>query len=248
MKSLEAKTALVTGASRGLGRVIAEQLAAAGAYVVVCFRRREDEAKKTLDLVRAAGADGEIAQFDVTQMSEVDAAIRRLLDARSAIDVVVNNAGVVDDQPFALMAPEQWSRVMRADLDGTFHVCRAVVTAMLRRKKGNIVNVASAAAARALPNQSNYAAAKGGVVTFTRSLAAELAPSGIRVNAVLPGLLNVGMGARAPLDQVDALRAFIPMRRLGTAQEVAELVVFLASDAAAYLTGQAIAVDGGLSL
>jgi len=242
------KTALVTGASRGLGRTIAQQFAAAGAYVIIGYRRREDEAKKTLEMVRAAGGDGEIAGFDVTQMSEVEAAVRRLLDARGTIDVVVNNAGVVDDQPFALMAPEQWNRVLRADLDGTFHVCRAVVTSMLRHKKGAIVNVASAAAVRSLPNQSNYAAAKGGVVTFTRSLAAELAPQGIRVNAVLPGLLSAGMGARVPHDHADKLRAIIPMQRLGTAQEVADVVVFLASDAASYLTGQAIAVDGGLSL
>ncbi len=181
-------------------------------------------------------------------MEDVERAIGRIVDARGSIDVVVNNAGVVDDAPFALMTREQWERVMRADLDGTFFVTRAAVGSMLRHKRGAIVNVASAAAVRALPSQSNYAAAKGGVVTFTRSLAAELAPQGVRVNAVLPGLLSVGMGARTPRDHVERLRAIIPFKRLGTADEVAGVVLFLASDAASYLTGQAIAVDGGLSL
>jgi len=248
MKPFEGKTAVVTGASRGLGRAIAERLAAGGGYVVVAYRRREDEAKRTLERVRAAGGDGEIAAFDVTRLDEVDGAMKKLIASRKRIDVVVNNAGVVDDQPFALMAPEQWNRVIRADLDGTFHVCRAVVTTMIAQRAGSIVNVASAAAARALPNQSNYAAAKGGVVSFTRSLAAELASQGVRVNAVLPGLLTSGMGARVPRDHADKLRALIPMQRAGTAEEVAEVVAFLASDAASYVTGQAIAIDGGLSL
>lgn len=248
MSSLEGKTALVTGASRGLGRAIAERLAAAGAYVVVGFRRREEEARRTLAAVEAAGGRGELAGFDVTRMAEVEAAVSRVASARGAIDVVVNNAGVVDDQPFSLMDVAAWDRVVRADLDGTFHVCRAVVGGMLARKSGAIVNVASAAAARALPNQTNYAAAKGGVVTFTRTLAAELAPHAIRVNAVLPGLLTVGMGARTPRDHAEALRAIIPMKRLGAAEEVARVVLFLASDEASYVTGQALAVDGGLSL
>ena len=158
-------------------------------------------------------------------MDDVERAVARIVAARGAIDVVVNNAGVVDDAPFALMTREQWDRVMHTDLDGTFCV-----------------------SARALPGQANYAAAKGGVVSFTRSLAAELAPHGIRVNAVLPGLLSVGMGARTPRDYAERLRAIIPVKRPGTADEVARVIVFLASDAASYVTGQAIAVDGGLSL
>jgi 3-oxoacyl-[acyl-carrier protein] reductase len=248
MTASETRTVLVTGASRGLGRAIAERFAEAGTYVVVGYRRREEEARQTLDLVRAAGGDGELAGFDVSNMGDVERAVARIVAARGAIDVVVNNAGVVDDAPFALMTREQWDRVMHTDLDGTFCVSRAAISSMLRHKRGAIVNVASAASARALPGQANYAAAKGGVVSFTRSLAAELAPHGIRVNAVLPGLLSVGMGARTPRDYAERLRAIIPVKRPGTADEVARVIVFLASDAASYVTGQAIAVDGGLSL
>lgn len=247
LKPLADRTALVTGASRGLGRAIAEKLADDGAYVVVGFRRREDEAKRTLELVRARGADGELAAFDVSRSDEAQAAIDRITKSR-ALDVVVNNAGVVDDRPFALTDEEGWMRVMRVDLDGTYHVCRAVVAAMIRRKSGSIVNIASAAVARSLPNQTNYATAKGGVVALTRALAAELAPHGVRVNAVLPGVLTTGMGARVPHDMLERLREAIPMRRFGAAEDVANLVALLASDAATYMTGQAIVIDGGLSL
>jgi 3-oxoacyl-[acyl-carrier protein] reductase len=247
-RPFEGKTVVVTGASRGLGRAIAARFAECGAYVFVGYRRQEEEARRALEEVRDKGGDGEVCGFDVGSGSQVDDAIRRVLDARPSLDVVVNNAGVVDDQPFPLMTEESWRRVMHADFDGVFLVCRAVVGAMLRQRRGAIVNVASAAALRALPGQANYAAAKGGVVALTRSLAAEVAPSGIRVNAVLPGLVASGMGARTLRDHAERLRAIIPMKRAGTAEEVAHVVTFLASDAASYVTGAAIAVDGGLSL
>ncbi|CAN5669501.1 3-oxoacyl-[acyl-carrier-protein] reductase [soil metagenome] len=248
MNELARKTVLVTGASRGLGRAMAERFAKDGAYVVVGYRRREEEAKETLARLREVGGDGEIVGFDVTKSDEVERAVRELAQRRPSLDVVVNNAGIVDDVPFALMEVAQWERVVRTDLDGTFHVCRAVVREMMRKKSGAIVNVASASASRALPHQSNYAAAKGAVVAFTRALAAELAPHGIRVNAVLPGLIDAGMGARVPHDLSTKLVGLVPARRMGTAAEVAEVVRFLASDAASYVTGQALAVDGGLSL
>ncbi len=246
-KPLADRVALVTGASRGLGRVIAERLADDGAYVVVGFRRREDEAKRTLELVRARGADGELAAFDVSHEDEVQAAFDRIAKTRT-IDIVVNNAGVVDDQAFALTDRESWMRVMRVDLDGTYHVSRAAVASMIRQKRGSIVNIASAAVTRALPNQTSYVTAKGGVVAFTRALAAELGPHGVRVNAVLPGVLTTGMGTRVPHDVLDRLRDVIPMHRFGAPEDVANVVALLASDAATYMTGQAIVIDGGLSL
>ncbi len=247
MTTFSGKTILVTGAARGLGRAIAEQFGHHGAFVAVAYRRREDDARATLAAVVEAGGTGELLAFDVTKADDVQRAVADL-DRRRPIDVVVNNAGVVDDGPFAMMDAARWDRVVRTDLDGTFHVCRAVVAGMLRRRSGSVINVASASAVRVLPNQANYAAAKAGVVALTRSLAAELAPHGIRVNAVLPGLIDSGMGARTSHELRTKILELVPAKRLGTAAEVANVVAFLASDAASYVTGQALAIDGGLSL
>lgn len=242
------QTVFVTGASRGLGRAIAVAFARERAFVVVGYRARASDAEETLAQVKAAGGDGCIEAFDVGDASSVDAAVQRVLEKRGRLDVVVNNAGIARDELFAMMRKESWAEVLRTNLDGTFNVCRAVTRPMMANKRGAIVNVASIAGQRASTGQVNYAASKGGVLALTHSLAAELAPKGIRVNAVVPGLCNVGMVEAVDRRVIEAKKAHIPIGRLGSADEVARVVTFLASEDAAYVIGQAIVVDGGLGL
>lgn len=248
MKRFAASTVLVTGASRGLGRAIAVAFGGEGAFVFVAYRVGEAAANETLGLVKAAGGEGAIIAFDVTDAAQVDAAVGKMLEARGKLDVVVNNAGVARDELFAVMQRESWRQVIATNLDGTFNVCRAVARPMMGKKRGAIVNVASVAGQRASVGQVNYSASKGGVIAMTQSLAAELGPKGIRVNAVVPGVCSTGMAEALDRRVLDARVAQIPLRRLGTGEEIAKAVMFLASDDSAYVVGQALVVDGGLTL
>jgi 3-oxoacyl-[acyl-carrier protein] reductase len=247
VKRFEGRTVLVTGASRGLGRAIAIAFASEGAFTVVHYRSRQSEAEATLASVRAAGADGSLLACDVRDESAVAEAMRGLL-ARGAIDVLVNNAATVHDAPVAMLASGDWNDVLATNLGGTFHFSRAVVRSMLARRSGAIVNVASAAALRTTAGQAAYAASKAGILALTRTMAAELGPKGVRVNAVVPGLLDTGMGERLARERVGQVVGKVPLGRAGTGEEVARAVLFLASEEASYVTGHALVVDGGLTL
>jgi 3-oxoacyl-[acyl-carrier protein] reductase len=239
---------LVTGASGGLGRAIAIAFAREGAHVWVGFASRAEAAAETCRAARDAGGTATPLGFDVTDGGAVTAAIERAASERGAIDVLVHAAGVVRNSLFALSGPEDWDDPLRVSLGGALRVSRAVVRSMLAARRGAIILIGSVAGLRASPGQAAYSAAKGGLVALTRTLAAELAPRGVRVNMVVPGLIAAGMASRLDRRAVDAHLARIPLGRLGTADELAATVVFLASDAASYVIGQAIVVDGGLSL
>jgi 3-oxoacyl-[acyl-carrier protein] reductase len=241
----ENRTVVVTGASRGLGRAIATAFAAEGAYVFVGYQRKLEEANETVKLL---GGRGEALGFDVTKQDEVEAAFNKVHLARGQVDVLVNNAGTTRDAPAVLMDPPDWRDVIAVNLDGAFFCSKAVLIPMLHAKRGAIVNIASATASRANPGQANYAAAKGGLLAMSRTLAAELSPKGIRVNAVVPGLIDAGMVQRMDHRALERGKARIPLGRLGTADEVAKAVLFLASDDAAYVVGCELPVDGGLTL
>jgi 3-oxoacyl-[acyl-carrier protein] reductase len=248
MRRFEGQTVLVTGASRGLGRAIAVAFGAEGAHVVVGYRARGEDAAVTRAAVEAAGGSAEQAAFDVRDRRAVDAAVAGVLARRGAIDVLVNNAGASQDELFPLMSAESWDEVIAVNLSGVFHCARAVVRPMIAMGKGAIVNVASVAGLHASPGQANYAASKGGVVALTRTMAAELAPRGVRVNAIVPGLIATGMAARLDPRVAERKRERIPLGRFGAPDEVARAALFLASADASYLVGQALVVDGGLTL
>jgi 3-oxoacyl-[acyl-carrier protein] reductase len=245
---LKDRTAVVTGASRGLGRAMALGLAGEGAYVYVGFQRREEGARETLGQIEAAGGAGEVLGLDVRDAEGVDVAFGAVIEARGQLDVLVNNAGLSRDNLFPLMKTDEWDEVLDVNLTGLMRCCRAATRPMIRQRQGAIVNLASVAGVHASPGQANYAASKGGVIAFTRTLAAELAPRGIRVNAVVPGLFAAGMAVKLDHRVIEARRDRIPLKRMGEAGELARVVCFLASEASSYIIGQAIVVDGGMTL
>jgi 3-oxoacyl-[acyl-carrier protein] reductase len=245
---LTGRSALVTGGSRGIGAAIARRLGACGAAVTVGYVSRADEADAVVAAIRAAGGTAEAAPGDVADDAAAKALVDGVLARHGRIDIVVNNAGILKDGLLLTMRPEHWRRVQAVDVDGVYHVTRHALGAMFPASRGTIVNVASVAAIRGGRGQVNYAAAKGAVLSFTRALAMEVAERGIRVNAVLPGFMETDMTASLKRRAGAEILARIPVGRYGTAEDVAGMVVYLVSDDASYVTGQAFCVDGGMSV
>ncbi len=243
---LTSRVALVTGASRGIGRAIAEALGRAGAAVCVNYRSHFAAAKETLATIEQAGGQGFVYPADVANPVEVHGMVDAVVARYGQLDILVNNAGLTRDRLLVEMDEGDWEAVLRTNLGGMYHCCRAAAPYMLRRRWGRIINVSSVTAVRGMRGQANYAASKGGVNALTRALAVELAPKDITVNAIAPGLIETDMSRPVILHAAEFIRDRIPVRRAGVPEDVAPLAVFLASDAAAYVTGQIIGVDGGL--
>lgn len=237
------KTALVTGASRGIGRATAVELAKAGYFVIINFKANESAAQETLNLVRHSGGEGEMIQFDVTDTAQTKDAVQRVTENHKNIQVLINNAGITADGLFMLLGEEEWDTVIDTSLKGFYNVTKPVVREMVRRKCGSIVSVSSLSASMPNRGQSNYAAAKAGIIAASRSLAAEVARFGIRVNVVAPGLIETDMIQDAPVAEI---KKMIPMARLGKPEEVAHVIRFLCSTDASYMTGQVIGINGGI--
>ena len=240
------KYILVTGGSRGIGRAVCVRLAGFGMPVLVNFKSNADAARETLSLVEAAGGTGELFPFDVTDPQAVDAALDRWEAAHpdDYIAILVNNAGIRDDNVLFMMSDEQWKNVLETTLNGFFYITRRILKHMMpRRRGGRIVNVSSLSGMKGLPGQVNYSAAKAGLIGATKALALEAAPRGVTVNAVAPGFIETDMTADLPKEE---LVKMIPAGRFGSPEEVAAAVAFLASDEAAYITGEVININGGL--
>ncbi|EEG77214.1 3-oxoacyl-[acyl-carrier-protein] reductase [Dethiobacter alkaliphilus] len=244
---LEGKVAIVTGASRGIGRAIAVNLAQNGASVVINYSASENAALETLKAVEEAGSRGVAVQANVAEMADCEKLVKAALDNFGKIDILVNNAGITRDNIVARMKPAEWQDVIDTNLTGAFNCVKAAMRPLLKQKSGGrIINVSSVIGLAGGVGQANYAAAKAGLLGMTKSLARELAGRQITVNAIAPGYIDTEMTAALADGVRESITEQIPLGRVGTPEDVAELVSFLASGSAGYLTGQVIAVDGGL--
>jgi len=247
MQRLEGKTALVTGASRGIGAAVALRLASEGATVVVNYSGSREAALGVVEAIVAAGGRASAVQADVSDPAACTALVESVVAQYGAIDILVNNAGITRDGLIVRMSDEDWSAVLNTNLTGVFSVTRAAAKHMMKARSGSIINMASVVGISGNAGQANYAAAKAGVIGLTKSVARELASRRVRCNAVAPGFIETDMTAALTEAQRDGVAAAIAMGRFGTANDVAAAVAFLASDDSAYITGQTLAVDGGMT-
>ncbi|GIP14513.1 3-oxoacyl-[acyl-carrier-protein] reductase FabG [Paenibacillus montaniterrae] len=244
--SLEGKKALVTGASRGIGRAIAIALAEAGADVAVNYSGSEQAAAETADAIRALGREAIIIKANVGKAAEFEDMVKQVVEQLGAIDILVNNAGITRDNLIMRMKEEEFDQVIETNLKGVFNGIKAVTRPMMKQRSGKIINISSVVGVLGNPGQANYVAAKAGVIGLTKASARELASRNITVNCVAPGFIQTEMTDKLPDELKDSLSGQIPLAKLGEASDIANAVRFLASDAAAYMTGQTIHVDGGM--
>ncbi len=243
---LTGKTALVTGAGRGIGRAIACKLAGFGAEVIVNYCGSKEKAEETVEQITAAGGKAEAWQCDVSDFEAAGIMAKEVIAKHGRIDILVNNAGVTRDGLLMAMSEEDYDKVLDTNLKGAFNMIRHFSRAFLKQRAGKIINISSVSGVMGNPGQANYSASKAGLIGLTKSAARELASRGICVNAVAPGFIETDMTAAMPESAKEKMTTMIPLGRIGAAEEVAEAVAFLAGDTASYITGQVLCVDGGM--
>jgi len=243
---LRDKVAVVTGASRGIGRAIALELAGLGASVVVNYRSNADAAAEVVEAVEAEGGQAMAVQADVGDFEQAVRLIKTATESLGQVDILVNNAGTTRDQLLMLMKEDDWDVVLRTNLKSAFNCCKAVARQMVRQRGGRIVNISSVSGICGQGGQTNYSASKAGLIGFTKSLAKELGPRNVTVNAIAPGFVLTDLTADLPAELVEQAIEVTPLRRMGRPEEIAHAVAFLVSDRAAFITGEVLTVDGGL--
>lgn len=245
---LTGKIALVTGGGRGIGRAIALELAAQGAFVLINYNGSGDAAAKTAEMIFQAGGKAELYQCNIAEDAGSRAMIQEILEKHGKVDILVNNAGITRDGLLLKMSEEDFDQVLDVNLKGAFHMIKYLSRSFIRQRKGKIINISSVSGVLGNAGQANYCAAKAGLIGLTKSTARELASRGICVNAIAPGFIDTQMTRQLPERAREALLAGIPLGRMGSAQEVAKLAAFLADEASDYITGQVISIDGGMAM
>lgn len=249
--SLAGKVAVVTGASRGIGRAIALELGEQGASVMVNFRSQAEQADQVVSAIQSAGGQAQAFQADVGRFTEAEALIKGALDAFGDLHILVNNAGITRDGLLITMSEQDWDQVMQTNLKSAFNCSKVAVRHMIRRRQGRIIMITSVSGQIGNAGQSNYSASKAGQIGFTKALAREVARRNVTVNAVAPGFIETDIWTSVPAavkENIDAMQEMIPLGRVGEPEDVAKAVAFLASDDAAYITGQVLSVDGGMAM
>ena len=247
-KPLFERTAVVTGASRGIGRAIALELAKRGASVVVNYAASAEKAEEVAAEIKSNGGQAIAVQADVADFEQAGQLIKKAIETYGKIDILVNNAGITRDKLIMMMSEEDWDAVQDTNLKGTFNCSKAAVRPMMRQRSGRIINIASVAGQMGNAGQTNYSASKAGQIGFTKALAREIAPRSITVNAIAAGIVETDIWANVAEEMKENMLQLIPLGRKGEAEEIAYAVAFLASDEAAYITGQCLAVDGGMAM
>ena len=248
IKYLKGKTAIVTGASRGIGRAIAIKLAQEGANVAFNYVNNEDLAKALKSDIEKLGVSALSFKVDIKDFDEVQKMKDKILEKWGRLDILVNNAGIIKDSILAMMSKENWRDVIDTNLNGTFNMTKAVIITFMKQKSGDIVNISSISGVHGMARQTNYSASKGGIIAFTKALAKEVAPFNIRVNAIAPGFIETDMVSGLTEKYLKQALEQIPLKRMGKVEEVAELTIFLLKKEAGYITGQVIGIDGGLGI
>jgi 3-oxoacyl-[acyl-carrier protein] reductase len=248
MSSLDNKVAVVTGGSRGIGRAIAVKLAAQGAKVVINYNKGESEAQEVADYIKAQGGEAQIVQADIAITAEAARLVDTVVKSMGRLDILVNNAGITRDKLLLQMNEADWDAVLNTNLKGVYNCSKAVLRTMLKQKAGRVINITSVSGLAGSGGQSNYSAAKAGIIGFTKALAREVASRSITVNAVAPGFIETDMTNVLAPEFKQKILAQIPLERFGKAEDIAEAVAFLAGDAGAYITGHVLTVDGGMTM